>query len=160
MEYKLNNLDSYRQLYTIKYGWLQLLPTYILSNSKKIHGKEIHDVNIKPEYQGKGYGTELLKDVIQNIDSNFFTIAPEKGLDSFYTHIGFKKVQKIQNMGITILIKIKNPALQNLELRTNELGELFEINKIKTYYCFKCKQNHQYHSIIGKEHFQYAQHQY
>jgi GNAT superfamily N-acetyltransferase len=100
----LDNLDSKISAFvsSIKSKYPQLLqfliyPKITLDDTKSIY---LSDLYLKPEFQGKGIGTKIMKEIIDFADKNQLPItlvpAPEsikdiKRLNRFYQKFGFSK---------------------------------------------------------------------
>ena len=65
-------------------SWLKI------GKSKILKG-DVGEVSIPPEYQGKGYGTKLMKDVVEWMKKEGYDISRLGGLVKFYSRFGYHK---------------------------------------------------------------------
>lgn len=78
---------------------------YIICSLKKEENLHIHRLVIKPEYQGKGLGTELISEMINGVDEDIKYITLKVFKDNivakrFYEKNKFRSIGMIDNNNI------------------------------------------------------------
>jgi ribosomal protein S18 acetylase RimI-like enzyme len=76
--------------------------------SDGVYQAAIYDVAIVPEFQKKGIGTTIFKNIVSNLPSCNFILYTMPGKEGFYRKLGFRKMKT----GMAIFMNAENMQLR------------------------------------------------